>query len=145
MSGALLAATTLAPCTLAVSASANGDVNTTNPGTCYVGVSFLSNGNERERVADTGAYTVGSNTWLDCGAANEVWVEFVRTAGSATVWDGLADSTRYSLASGQEFGITDQSGTNDITGYFVFWDAATSGNILQTTGTDFWSATDLSI
>jgi hypothetical protein len=128
---------------LSVSATANGDANTNN-GTCYVGVQFNSSGVEYERNASTGAYNISQGNWLVSGTAAEVWVEFIRTAGAAS-FDGISNSTRYQLSTTRSFGITDAGGFNSISGYFVFHDAATGGNILQTTSTVTWSALDLDI
>lgn len=133
-------ATAKAKSGLTVSPQANGDTNT-NAGTCYVGVQFNSNGTEYERNASSGAYNVSQGAWLDAGTAAEVWVAFTRTGGVAS-FVGMTNGTRYNLGTTRSFGITDGGGSSTITGYFTFYDAASGGNVLATTGSASWTAVD---
>ena len=129
-----------------VSPRADGDSNLVldfGTVTCHQGCDFETNGNEYENTPE-GAQTNGT-VWLDGGSASEVWVEFVRTAGSQTKWDSHNSSQRYQLNVNQRFGmsVTSTSGSNQktLTGYFRMWDAASGGNVLWTGSTVEWSCT----
>lgn len=126
-----------------LSPQANGDANT-RMGPCYVGIQFNTSGTEYERSPSTGSYNANQGPWLTGGSTGDYWVEFIRTAGAAS-FDGMSNSTRYNLGTTRSFGLTDAGGTNSITGYFRFWDAASGGSTLATTSTVSWSATDLSV
>ena len=130
---------------VSVSALANGDFNS-NLGPpesfCRTGVQFNSNGNEYECTA-TGSFSQNVNTWLVSGLASQVWVEFIRTGGNKTSWSsGQANNTRYSLSTSRTFYVEDFPAgfASTITGYFRFHDAATGGNVLQTTSGATWNA-----
>jgi hypothetical protein len=127
-----------------VSASANGDGNFRFGAICYAGAQFTNGGIEYE-YTNTGGTTStgvgGDGTWLDAGAAADVWVNFVRTGGTKTVFDTLG-SARYNLGTTRGYRIQ-TSGTDDIqniTGYFQFYDAASGGNLLQQTSSATWTA-----
>lgn len=130
-----------------VSPRADGDTNTildVLPITCYVGCHFEANGQEYEITA-YGVQNSGT-TWLDTGSNSDVWVEFVKTGGNATSWDGFSNSTRYQLSQNRRFQIYayNNSGggvTKDIIGYFRMHDAASGGNVLWTGSTVTWRAT----
>ena len=122
---------------VAVSALANGDYNGRLDAICYVGVKFDNNGNEYERT-NTGSYGSSLGAWLDSGSASEVWVEYFNNTGTFT---GKTAGTRYNLATDQEFYRTRNFvGSTTVTCQFRFWDAATGGNILQTTSSASWTA-----
>lgn len=130
-----------------VSPRADGDTNTildALPITTYVGCHFESNGNEYEITA-YGVQTAGT-TWLDTGSSSDVWVEFVKTGGNASAWDGFSNSTRYQLNVNRRFQLyaynnTGGGVTKDIEGYFRMHDAASGGNVLWTGSTVIWRAT----
>lgn len=126
-----------------VSARADGRSNSNlNPPntSCRVGCQFSTNGLEYE-LTSTGGLT-NSTTWLDSGSNADVWVEFIRTGGTKTAWDSLANNTRYNLGTTRTFYLDDfQAGSEStIIGYFRFWDAASGGNQLQQTGSATWYA-----
>lgn len=119
-----------------VSAIAASDTNSRGVGgDCNVGLVFNSDGQEYD-ITNAGAQGVDLGTWLDTGIPGDVWVEFLRSSGTAANWIGIANSTRVNMAGTVTFRIEDIStgaGTENITGQFRFWDAASGGNILQTT------------
>jgi hypothetical protein len=127
-----------------VSASADGDSNFRLGSTCYAGAYFASGGLEYEYTNSGGTTSLGVGgdaQWLDSGSGSEVWVQFVRTGGSKTVFDSLG-SGRYQLSSDRGYRIN-TTGSNDlqnITGYFRFYDAASGGNLLQQTSSATWTA-----
>lgn len=124
-----------------VSALANGDTNSSylvSP--VYAGVKFDTDGEEYESTA-AGGYGATVGTWLDTGTSDQVWVEFLRTSGSKSQFIGKSNSTRYSIATDSIWRISDSSagsGYENILGTFRFWDAASGGNILQTTSSADW-------
>ena len=123
-----------------VSALANGDTNSRIIGTyCDVGVQFNTAGTEHEQ-APNGTWGASLGDWLDSGSASDVWVVFTRTSGSN--FDSHTSGTRYNLGSTQSFTIRAfDVETVTVTGYFQFYDAASGGNLLQTTSTVSWQAT----
>lgn len=131
-----------------VSPRADGDANVNSdnfPVTCYVGCDFDIDGDEWEVNANTNAQE-NSTVWLDSGSASDVWVEFVRTSGTATNWDSHTSSVRYRLDANRRFraSVTRSTpGINNfnITGYFRMWDAASGGSTLWTGSTVEWRAT----
>lgn len=129
-----------------VSPRADGDSNLIldfGTVTCHQGCDFETNGNEYENTANGNQTNV--TTWLDSGNASDVWVEFVRTAGSQTKWDSHNSNQRYQLNVNQRFGmsvtVSSGSGSKNIWGYFRMWDAASGGNILWTGSTVEWKCT----
>jgi hypothetical protein len=122
----------------AVSAVNGGDTNIRILATCYAGVQFNSNGYEYECI-NTGSYTQNIGLWLDAGAASEVWVECIVTAGS---WNSIDPGAgRHTLASSKTWRVQRSSiGVQSVTCYFRFWDAASGGNLLQTTATNSYAA-----
>jgi len=128
-----------------VSAVADGDTNTgidSIYSSIYVGARFDSAGDEYETNA-TGSFSVAITAgWLDTGSASDAWVEFIRTGGTAGAWSGKSNSTRYNLGTTQTFQILDNTSNSTavtIIGYFRFHDAASGGNVLQTTSGATWS------
>lgn len=119
-----------------VSAIAAGDTNARGVGgDCAVGIRFNADGQEYD-ITNAGNQGVDLGTWLDTGVPGDVWVEFLRTGGTAANWEGISNSTRVNMASTVQFRLTDVStgsSSETITGRFRFWDAASGGNILQTT------------
>lgn len=123
-----------------VSARANGAVNSILNTTCYAGAQFQSDGDEYEYNA-AGALSQ-LTTWLDSGDAADVWVERIITGGSPGTWNNLDPGTgRHQLSTTRSFRINrTTTGTNTVTGYFKFWDAASGGSVLQQTSDVLWSA-----
>lgn len=129
-----------------VSARADGRTNSLNESPCYSGCIFVSNGLEYEYNSN-GSQT-NSTTWLDSGLASEVWVMWTRTGGSLSDWDSLgagSHNVRLNLATSRGYRIVDTvssgaGGAETIIGYFRFYDAASGGNLLDTTSGATWSA-----
>jgi hypothetical protein len=121
---------------LSISPVANGDYNFRSSGTVYGGVRWDNNGTEYEYTNTGGISSQGP--WLDSGTAAEVWVQFVRTAGLAN-WDVHPGTGRYNLATDRMYYITrSSSGSESISGYFRFYDAASGGTLLAQTSTATW-------
>lgn len=129
-----------------VSPRADGDsnlVSDTAPAICYQGCDFDIDGDEWENTP-AGLQT-NSTVWLDSGSSSDVWVEFVRTAGTQTKWDFHNSSQRYQINVNQRFSMVVESDlqgddiTKSITGFFRMWDAASGGNTLWTGSTVTWS------
>lgn len=119
---------------------ANGRINSDDdPVNVWSGQRFASDGTEDEYNQGGGLVDLG--TWLTTGSAEDVWIEFVRTAGDAG-WSNNGDlSTRHQMSSTwtwRHYRTT--VGVDTITGYFRAWDAASGGNILDTGPTATWSA-----
>jgi hypothetical protein len=120
-----------------VSADGTGYTNSRGiGGDCWVGLEFNTDGEEYRILAGGATSGTSQGTWLDSGSASDVWVEFLYSSGSAGQWDGFSNSTRYQLNVTRTFRIDDttiNANVNAITGQFRFWDAASGGNILDTT------------
>lgn len=125
-----------------VSALANGDSNAAIIDAVYAGVKFDTDGEEYERTG-IGGFTASVGTWLDSGTSSQVWVEFIRTGGTLTKFDNRNNSQRYQANVDSDWYIIDtlaNSTAETVIGYFRFWDAASGGNLLQTTSGATWSA-----
>lgn len=127
-----------------VSADGTGYTNSRSiGGFTQVGLYFNIDG-EEYRTNSNGTQAASSQgTWLDQGTSDQVWIEFTRTGGSATQWVGFSNSTRYQLDVTRKFYIEDVTigGTNEtISGSFSFYDAASGGNLLDSTTTQTWTA-----
>jgi len=129
---------TIWPTGPAVSAVNGGDYNFAPSGTCYAGVQFHSNGNEYEANA-AGSFTNLIGVWLDAGLNSEVWVEPLVTLNS---WNsGPATGARYRLDTTRSWLVSRSVlGSKIVTAHFKFWDAASGGSILQTTGNGTYEA-----
>ncbi len=121
-----------------VSANALGDSNIRVGNDCYAGVQFASDGTEYQ-YTNIGGLAVEGDGWLDSGLNSEVWVNRVVTAGS---WNDLDPGAgRNVLSANRSFRVIRTTlGTQSVTGYFQFWDAATGGNLLQQTPSAVYSA-----
>jgi len=123
-----------------VSAVGAGDVNTHGfGGDCWVGINWATDGEEYPLLKGSGANGATAGTWLDSGSNSDVWVVFTRTAG-ATNWDSHTSGTRYNINVDQKYYLQSFGAYETISGYFQFYDAATGGNLLDTTPTALWSA-----
>jgi len=125
-----------------VSAVAGGDTNSCREDICgsvTAGVRWNTDGNEYE-CTNAGTFNINIGQWLDTGLSSSVWVMFTRVSGK-THFDSKTSGTRYNIATNQTFSNTVFSvGADTITGYFRFYDAATGGNLLDTTSSATWTA-----
>lgn len=118
-------------------AAANGGSNTRLLSICIHGVRFSITGLEQEYSNIGGLIEVGS--WLATGLAQDVWVENTVTAGSWNRADPGAG--RHNLGTARIWQIERASaGTHTVTSSFKFYDAASGGNLLQTTASAVYSA-----
>ncbi len=126
-----------------VSADGTGYTNTRGVGTCTVGLQFNTDGNEY-RLTNLGAQGASQGAWLDQGTSDQVWIQFNYTSGTAGSWQGFSNGTRYQLNVTRTFEIDDTDGgasVETITGNFTFYDAASGGNLLDTTtAAQTWTA-----
>lgn len=129
-----------------VSARADGATMSRLNLSCYAGIQFNTDGQEWEYSAQ--GSLILETTWLDTGSSSDVWVMWTRTGGTLSDWDSLGsgnNNVRLNLGTTRSFRIIDTvssevGGAETIIGYFRFYDAATGGNLLQTTSTVTWSA-----
>lgn len=125
-----------------VSARLDGRVNTVLSGTCYSGYQLQNDGDEYEY--NSAGNITNLTTWLDTGAAGDVWQTWNRTGGTLSDWNSLGagnNGVRLNLGTTRSFRIVrSPTGINTIIGYVQFHDAASGGNLLQTTSTVTWSA-----
>lgn len=106
----------------------------TSPGSAYAIVKFDNNGIQYKNSSATStSVTTSMGTWLDSGLNSEVWIERVISSGSFNYTD--SGSGRLSLATDRSFGVSRSSnGTTTCTCTFNFYDAASGGNLIGTTG-----------
>jgi hypothetical protein len=120
-----------------VSADGTGYTNSRGIGAvCWVGIQFNSDGEEYRHNATASWSGTSQGTWLDAGTKEQVWVVFNRTGGLQTNWDGFTSGTRYQMTSSMGFRLDDTDdgpGTNSIIGSWSFYDAASGGNLLDST------------
>jgi len=101
-------------------------------GTCYSGLRFHSDGGEDSLTA-AGVWTDNARgPWLDSGLNSEVWVQRVINSGSFTVDAG---SGRLVLSTIRAFYVTRSvNGSKICNATFNFYDAASGGSLIGTTG-----------
>lgn len=94
------------------------------------GVRFATDGDEF-RCNNSGSYNNNRGAWLDTGVSSDVWVIFNQDSGSA--WTTGTSGVRLNININRTF---EQSvsvpSSRSITGEFLFYDAATGGNLLDT-------------
>lgn len=125
---------------------ADGATNSRLDNACYAGCAFYTTGTEYE-YNSAGSLTL-AHTWLTAGSASDVWIMWTRTGGTLSDWDSLGggyNNVRRNVTATVAFRIVDTvsstaGGAETITGYFRSYDAATGGNLLQTTSSATWSA-----
>jgi hypothetical protein len=129
--------TTLAV-TLDATFNTNGDSNFRFSAICFAGLQINLNGTEYEY---TNSGTLGSiGTWLNSGLNSEVWVECVLISGT---WNSInaGTGTRLRCDTTRSWRLKQSSnGVNTVQCNFKFWDAASGGNLLDETGTIFFTA-----
>lgn len=125
-----------------VSARADGRFNSILSSTCYCGCAFYTSGLEYEYTA-AGSLT-NSTTWLDSGISDDVWVMWTRTGGTLSDWNSIGsgnNNVRLNITTTRGYRmVRNAAGTSTIIGYFRFYDAASGGNLLDTTAGATWSA-----
>lgn len=130
------------PAGVQVSAS-SASVFGSKVGTAYAGVQFNSDGVEYKTPVDGDiGYSISLGAWLDRGLNSQAWVQWHRTGGTLGDWNSADDGdSRLVLSTSRAWRIVRNGpGVNTIIGYFEFWDAATDGNLLQTTGSRTFTA-----
>lgn len=116
----------------------NGDVNSRfSPGTVYAGLQINSNGTEYEYTNAGGTTSIG--TWLKSGLNSAVWVQCTVHSGS---WNSINPGTgRLQCNTTRSYRLVrSTNGTHSCTCTFNFYDAATGGNLIDTTGSIIFSA-----
>ena len=116
-----------------VSATAASDSNLRVNAPCSCGVRFNTAGSEYT-CTNAGAYTEYVGEWLTSGSASDVWVVFTQTGGNHTHFDTKTSGVRYQLNLTQIFELQRGligSGSDTISGYFQFYDAAVGGTLLD--------------
>lgn len=118
-----------------VSIAADGRYNTVLGATCYAGMRYYSTGVEYEITATNGSFSKGN--WLDSGAASECYVQANLSSGT---WSS-APAGRVVLSSNRSYIIWKTSaGTKTVTAQFAIYDAASGGNLLDSSGYSIYSA-----
>jgi len=120
-----------------ISIATDGDTNVRVTGTCYCGIRFNSNGIEYEFLAGGQATSLGN--WLDSGLNSEVWVEMTLDSGS---WNDTDSGTaRLQLSTTRSWTVSRSTvGSHSATATFKFYDAASGGNLLYSTGSIVFTA-----
>jgi len=116
-----------APAGPTVSANTNS-INNARAGTCDGGVRYNNDGSEDGQIA-TGAWSIDRDNWLDSGLPSEVWVE--RTINSGTLDTDDIGATRVSMSTTRELSMSITESTNSCNLTVDFYDAASSGNLLD--------------
>lgn len=106
--------------------------------TAYAGVQYRSDGTEFVTHNNNGssAYSVARDDWLDRGLNSQVWVEWIRTGGTLGDWNSQDDGdTRLAMTATRAWRITRvASGEDTIIGRHDFYDAASGGNLIGSSG-----------
>lgn len=121
---------------LSVDFKTDGRTNTRLNATCYSGERFYTSGVEYEITAANGSFSKGN--WLVAGSNSDVWIEDTLTGGT---WSS-EPSGRVQMTSNRSWTVwRTSSGVKACTAYFRAYDAATGGNLLDTSLTSTFSAT----
>ena len=122
---------------LSVIPNTNGDDNFRLNANCYAGIQWQNDGDEAEYTNSAGLNVIG--TWLKAGTPAEVWVACAVTSGS---WNSLNPGTSLlQLSTTRSFRIVrTTNGTHSVTCVFNFYDAASGGNLIATTGSITFNA-----
>jgi len=115
---------------LVVSPATSNIANARLLATCYTHISYRNDGTEWASN-NAGGLIVTRGSWLDKGSSSEVWVQRV-TSDSL---DTDAGSGRLQLSTTRTYGIQrGVAGTKQITITFNFYDAASAGNLIGSSG-----------
>jgi len=129
---------------LNVSPSTSDITGTKAAATAYAGIKIQADGEEFRTPAngDSG-YTTTLGLWLDSGAPENVWVQWTRSGGSLGDWNDTDDGdARLQLSADRNWRIArTSSGTDTIIGTFDFFDAASGGVQIGTSGERTFTAT----
>lgn len=122
---------------LSVIPNTNGDDNVRLDANCYAGIQWQNDGDEAEYTNSAGLNVIG--TWLKGGTAAEVWVACAVTLGS---WNSLNPGTSLlQLSTTRSFRIVRTTdGTQSVTCTFNFYNAASGGDLIATTGSITFNA-----
>lgn len=107
--------------------------------TGYAGILYNANGTELS-TGDTATleiYNESRGNWLDVGDASRVWIQWSRSGGTLADWNQTdSGDARLQCSAGNYSWCIKRStaGTSTIIGAFNFYDAASGGNLLATTG-----------
>lgn len=120
-----------------VSMRANGDWNKRTGASCYVGPTFINNGDEYEYTPSGGLGSL--TTWLDSGNAADVWIQHVKAFGT---WQDLDPGTaRLQMSTTRSWrAVKTTFGFQTVAGYWKMYDAASGGNLLQQTSQTNWTS-----
>jgi hypothetical protein len=114
-----------------------GKFNTRSLGTCYSGVTWNADGIEYINLAGNPVATNSQGAWLDSGTVDQVWVEVTETVGAFDI----GPLGRLQLNTSRVFYVTRSTvGSNAVTCYFSFYDAAVGGNLIATSATNTYTA-----
>jgi hypothetical protein len=126
----------MVPQVLSVNPGTTNESRSWPASTVYAGVSFNSNGMEYTNAINGGnVWDVVRGTWLTWGNSSDVWVQRVLSVGTLTGSD--PGSGRLQLNTTRTFSVMDTTtvgGEVTATVTFNFYDAATDGNLLGSSG-----------
>lgn len=100
-------------------------------GQCRARLKCDNDGSWYESDSD-GNYGAAEGAWLTSGTADQVWIEFTQITGTL---DESPGAGRHQCNTDRVFGEASNSGADTSTVSFEFFDAASGGNSLGTTGT----------
>lgn len=122
------------PLVLSVDASGSSINNLRFNNTCYAGVAFQSDENERNNQGSAGDATMDATfiqKYIFGGSAGEVWL--LRTINSGSLNSIDPGAGRHQLSTTRKLGIERTSvGMHDCNVTVEFWDAASGGSMLDT-------------
>jgi len=116
----------------------NGDTNIRFGDDCFAGIQFNADGDEFE-ANNAGSFNQNVGQWLDRGLNSEVWV--LRGTVTSGAWNNQNPTGRQALSGSPSWRcIRTTQGSQHATCTFTFWDDATTGILLHTTGSATYTA-----
>ena len=123
----------IGPSVTAPTANITRDTDAT---TVYAGIEFRNNGTLWENATSgSTSFSLVRTNWLSSGTASQVWIERVISSGSLNWLD--AGAGRLVLSTSRFYGTSDSTtfgGAVTCSLTFNFYDAASGGNLLGTSG-----------
>lgn len=129
---------------LSVSPSTASVTGLVSGATAYAGIQFNTSGEEFNTPTGGSSYTSSRGDWLDVGNSDEVWVECNITGGTLGAWnsDNAGTGSRLSLDTTRSWRmLRSTTGTDTTFATFDFYNAASGGNLIGSTGELVFTAT----
>lgn len=103
---------------------------------CFAGVQYKPDGSELAAQDASSSFVISRGNWLNKGDSNSVYIQWTRTGGTLADWNSTdSGDARVQMNINRQWRIIRSIlGVDTITGKFDFWNDATGGSLIATTG-----------